>query len=68
MTPALSALDLTPALQINGVERLGGPAVDWCEEVVGIGGLALGVPQPGEAGCCTQLQCPYQTKFLQRAG
>ncbi len=37
-------------LQIGGVEPLGEPAVDRCEEVAGIGGLALGVPQPGEAG------------------
>ena len=33
-----------------------------------IGGLALEVPQQGEAGCCKQLECPYQTKFRQRAG
>jgi len=43
-------LNVSMPLQINGVERLGEPAVDRCEEVAGIGGLALGVPQPGEAG------------------
>ncbi len=55
-------------LQIGGVEPLREPAIDGGEEVVGFGGLALGVPETGEAGCCTQLQCPYQTKFRQRAG
>jgi len=36
-------------LQIGGVEPLGEPAVDGGEEVAGLGGLTLGVPQAGEA-------------------
>ncbi len=35
-------------LQIGGIETLGEPAVDWGEEVVGLGGLILGVPQSGK--------------------
>ncbi len=37
-------------LQISGVEPLGEPAVDRGEQVAGLGGLALGVPEAGEAG------------------
>jgi len=35
--------------QIGGVEPFGEPAVDGGEEVAGLGGLTLGVPQAGEA-------------------
>ncbi len=37
-------------LQIGGIEPLCEPAVDGGEEVVGFGGLSLGVPEAGEAG------------------
>ncbi len=37
-------------LQIDGVKPLLEPAVDWGEEVVGLRGFALGLPEAGEAG------------------
>ncbi len=37
-------------LRIGGVEALGEPDVDGGEEVAGVGGLALGIPEPGKAG------------------
>ncbi len=36
--------------QVGGVEPLGEPAVDGSEEVAGFDGLALGMPEAGEAG------------------
>lgn len=37
-------------LQVGGAKALGELGADWCEEVAGLGGLAFGAPQPGEAG------------------
>ncbi len=37
-------------LQIGGVEPFGEPAVNGAEEVAGLGGLVLGVPEAGEGG------------------
>ena len=43
-------------LQIGGVEAFREPAVDRGEQVARLGGLALVVPQPGEARSGAQLQ------------
>src|SRR5262245_42305543 len=42
-------------LQIGGIEALGEPAVDRCEEVAGFGATALIAPKPGEAHDGAQL-------------
>jgi hypothetical protein len=43
-------------LQVGGVEPLGEPAVDWCEEVVGLVPLALLGPESGEGGGGAEFQ------------
>ena len=35
-------------LQISGLKALGEPAVDWGEHLVGLGSLALLLPQPAQ--------------------
>src|SRR5262245_56553498 len=42
-------------LQISGVKALGEPAVDGCQQLVGLGTFALLLPQPAQASGSTQL-------------
>src|SRR6266853_3692485 len=43
-------------LQVSGVEALGEPAIDWGQELVGFGALALLLPQARQAHRRPQLQ------------
>src|SRR5262249_45386774 len=43
-------------LQVRGVKALGKPAIDWCQQLVGLGTLALLLPQPRQAHGGPQLQ------------
>src|SRR5262245_33295334 len=42
-------------LQVSGIEALGEPAVDWCQEVMGFLVFALLLPESTEADCRPQL-------------
>src|SRR5215469_347664 len=41
-------------LQVLGIEALGEPTIEWCEEIAGLSAPALLTPEPGEARCRTQ--------------